>query len=432
MCKFLYWFGNMLEKQLVLSVNGNSDVQPPGLDVSGYFKRMGITNTSGILLEDGKSLILYPRLIFADDLTKIGMGYNSAILSYKAELTDRGIHVDEDSERVLFAAPKHPDSYGSRGVEDFRPIIVTVDGKKIVLGSLVHYDFYNMRTEIMENAGDLATPEGWQSLATPEGWQRDEIYIPNISAQEAIDLVPEGEYKDIWREHLEAVQEKIRNNGHFPVPDVLYQPLKDVTGLPTTKRKYIGGEERDCFGFPLRFPYNMQMIYVPVSNYKQILASKKFWQDVVENIYDHELLKRKEKSNRIGAAGQPLLVPLKGKYRDKFGLEEGLLYPFHDASMPRRYVLEAGLADPRNPEIIIAITKEPILVPTEPFEYEQSVIENNGCLFPMQHWDLGDVIGTLGGSSDTGTFYTELSHEEIFDKLVPVEPSDLEQILLAS
>lgn len=394
-------------KQLVMRGDERVDELPFGLEVSGHFRRKGLTNPA-IIPYRGELLIL-ARLIYEDE-----EGNNSAILRYRSRMSDDGIvEVLENTEQAVFPPGG---KFASRGAEDLR--ISKVEGEDVFHAFLVDHDGFNARTRYVRT--------GKKHRAFLD-WEEHGVWFPNIYVEEAIKLVPDKKYKERWEEvhGKKAIEERIRKG--LPVPDEVWLPAKDCSlwysKLPRNGKPHYGL-------IPRIFP-EIQIFYFKDA---PELARHEYWQDGVRNINEHELLKRKYpfEESHVGLAGQPVRLNAKilSELGNPFGLkEEAGLMLHHGAVMDpkRRYSMGASLVDPRNPDPkrplkVVARTPKPVLEATEPWEFEQGVIEHEGVVFPTYHYLTPDGmnLGTFYGASDMHIGHNMQPLKKIIDGMEPV------------
>ena len=168
-----------IEKILLLSIDGNENKRPSGLQSKGFFIRKGITNPAVVV--NGKEITVLARLIFED-----ANGNNSAIIKYDGIYENSGPVIFPETERTLFP-PEGP--FGGRGVEDFR--VGRLAGEIPYHGFLVHHNGRDTRTEYLRTTK--------QDPFNLMNWDRFGIWFPNLMVSEAIALVKNPTYKEEWQ-----------------------------------------------------------------------------------------------------------------------------------------------------------------------------------------------------------------------------------------
>lgn len=352
-----------MTKKILLKPEDKEYEPPSNLLVNDHFKRKGILNPA--VVQRDKEICLYSRLIYEDSV-----GLNSCIVENQGEIKNGQVEMKKGKdgfplERLVFV-PQEP--HGQRGVEDFR--VSYVKGEKPLHGFLVNYNGLDARTEYLrKNDGG--------------SWEKFGVWFPNILLPKAMELIGEqgeGRYKKRWK--------------------------KDS---PENWKKYFL-ETKDCAMFPLkvngkkgviiRLLPDIQIVYVddPIE-----LARREFWEDTVGNLESKVLLKREQKweSSHIGLAGPP------------FEIEEGVIIPYHGATMKpeRNYRFGLALVDKTDPQKILARTKKPILEATEPWE-ENGVVSGK-VVFPTGQVIQDEDIYWFYGAGDKYVAYKKMKKKDM-------------------
>ena len=379
----------MSSKHILMRPEENQYEPPKGLLVDENFKRLGILNPAVIQDEENPSRItLFPRLIYQDK-----HGLNSCIIKKEAILEGKNIRIRGGEETVFQSKAPH----GLKGVEDFR--VCKIKGEKVLHGDIVYFNGFDARTKYVRTK--KSNPKNYSD------WDEFGIYFPNINAEKAIELVEPQRYKEYWENNFGKIaQEKAREFG-VHVPEVPYLGTKDCCVWPNkVKRKNDKGIEEEYYAKIIRLLPDMQIIYF--KDFRE-LANVKFWENVVSNIEEHNLLKRKngwEKSH-IGLAGAPI------------ELEEGILLPYHGVKMNpiRDYKFGAALQDKEDPQITLARTKKPILYATEP--WERNGVVDGDVVFPTGHArGENGTIHLFYGAGDKYLAHTTTTEKKILEQMV--------------
>ncbi len=364
-------------KKIILSPNKNKCVPPRGLKIKGNFERKGILNPAVVQDEKNHSLVhLLSRLIYRDE-----DGDNSCIIWDKARLNGEDVEILDFEKTILQA----DNSFGSKGVEDLRATYI--DGESPLHGFLVYFDgvartgYIRTKEPDIENFGE---------------WDRFGVFFPNISSREAIKLVGNqgnGRYKKRWYSEYNNKDDKDSFLG-----------TKDCCLLPRKIEK--NGEE--VYGIIIRLLPDMQIVYV--RDFKE-LAKREFWQSIIKDLESHVLLRREngwEKSH-IGLAGPP------------FEIKEGIIIPYHGAVMvpERNYKFGLALVDKKNPQKVLARTKEPFLETTEDWEEGEGLVSGK-VVFPTGNVVYKGSIHWFYGVGDKYVAHCVTPREELLNSLYKV------------
>lgn len=340
-----------MTKKILLTPKDKEDEPPLGLNVAGYFKRMGILNPA--VIQDGENVVFFSRLIYED-----AGGLNSCIVKNQCVLGNDEIEIKKDEkgfplEELVFQAES---PHGLRGVEDFRASFV--ENETPIHGFLVNYDGKNARTEYVRTNTD-------------NQWDRFGVWFPNIQLSRALELIGDqgaGRYKQRWLSEY-----------HFGNPEGLFLGTKDCAMFPLK----VNGKK----GVIIRILPDMQIVYVddPIE-----LASKEYWDEVIADLESKVLFGRKQdwEESHIGLAGPP------------FEIDQGVVIPYHGVVMQpeRNYKFGLALVDKDNPQKVLARTKNPILEATEPWE-KNGVVSGN-VVFPTGHATFNGKIHWFYGAGD--------------------------------
>ncbi|MFH1332400.1 MAG: hypothetical protein ABIH63_03915 [archaeon] len=375
----------MSHKRIILKPEDRVDEPPSNLNIVGCFKRVGILNPA-VVQRDNK-IELLSRLIYEDY-----KGLNSCIIRNQAILEGEHIRIKKDKrgyplEELVFQ-PEGP--YGERGIEDARLIKLNVEDP--IHGFVVHHngqEYGDVRTEYLRTKENDPT--------TLLSWDRFGIYFPNIGLEEAIETVSSKIHKQRWEtEDNCRLGRKTQSNP----PSSPFLKTKDCCLWP---RKIVK-EGQEHYGVIVRLLPDMQIVYV--RDFKE-LAKYEFWQGIMKNIEDYILLGIENywENSHIGLAGPP------------FEINEGILIPYHGAIMKpeRDYKFGLALADPNDPQKILARTKEPILVTTEP--WETNGVVSGKVVFPTGHAIKEGIIHWFYGAGDRYVAHTTTTEKEILGSL---------------
>jgi len=375
----------MSQKRIILKPEDKADEPPPGLNIDGHFKRLGILNPA-VVQRDNK-IDLLSRLIYEDC-----RGLNSCIVRNQAFLEGEDVRIKRDErgypmEELVFQ-PEGP--HGDRGIEDAR--LIKLNFEDPIHGFLVHHNgprYKDARTEYLRTKENDPT-----NLLS---WDRFGIYFPNISLEEAIETVSSETHKQRWK-----TEDNGRLNGKaqtYP-PTSPFLKTKDCCLWP---RKVVK-KDQEHYGVIVRLLPDMQIVYV--KNFKE-LAEYEFWKGIVGNIEDHTLLGIENcwENSHIGLAGPP------------FEINGGILIPYHGAVMKpeRNYKFGLALADPNDPQKILARTNNPILYATEP--WEANGVVPGKVVFPTGHAIKDGIIHLFYGAGDKYVAHTSKTEQEILDSL---------------
>lgn len=357
-----------MTKKILLTPKIKEEEPPSGLKVGRHFRRIGILNPA--VVQKGNHVLLYSRLIYKD-----GVGLNSCIVKNQGVLGEEGIKIQKDergfpSEGLVFQAES---PHGLRGVEDFRASYV--EGETALHGFLVNYDGQNARTEYIRTNSD-------------NSWDRFGVWFPNISVSRALELVGNqgnGRYKERWSKEYSKENDKL----------------------------FLGN--KDCAMFPLKINGNKWVItrflpdmqIIPVDDPIE-LAREEYAEEIVKNLEKYVLLERKcgWEASHIGLAGPP------------FEIEQGVVIPYHGVVMKpeRNYKFGLALVDKKNPQKILARTKEPILEATEPWE-ENGVVPGK-VVFVTGHANYNGKIYWIYGAGDKYVASNSMDKKKVLDSLV--------------
>ncbi len=374
----------MPQKRIILKPEDKVDEPPPNLNKDWHFRRVGILNPA--VIQRDNEIDLLSRLIYKDQ-----RGLNSCIVRNQGVLVGKHVRIKRDKrgyplEELVFQ-PEGP--HGKRGIED--PRLIKLKFEDPIHAFLVHHnghEYGDARTEYLRTKEENPTE---LSL-----WERFGIYFPNIGLEEAIETVSSKIHKQRWEtEDIERLGKKSEN---YP-PSSPFLKTKDCCLSP----KKIIKDDREYYGVIVRLLPDMQILYV--KDFKE-LAKYEFWQGVVKNIEEHTLLKIENcwENSHIGLAGPP------------FEIDDGVLIPYHGAVMkPRDYKFGLALADPNDPQKILARTKEPVLVTTEP--WETNGVVSGKVVFPTGHAIKDGIIHWFYGAGDRYVAHTTTTEEEILDNL---------------
>jgi len=162
---------------------------------------------------------------------------------------------------------------------------------------------------------------------------------------------------------------------------------------------------KDCAIFPEKIGGHYYCLHRPSAGG---IGTKNIWTarslDLV-HWGDHRCLARPVapwESARIGAGAAPIKTP------------RGWLEIYHGATLPTCYSLGLLLLDPDDPTKVLARSKEPVMVPTEPYEIKGffgNVVFTNG------HVVRGDAIYMYYGASDEVICGAMMSVEALLESL---------------
>ena len=376
----------MSKKTIILKPENKADEPPPGLNIAGHFKRIGILNPT--VIQRDNEVDLLSRLIYED-----GSGLNSCIVKHQGVLEGEKVIIKKDKkgfplEKLVFQ-PTGP--HGKGGVEDFRASYV--EGETPIHGFLVHYNGPkngDARTEY------LRTKES--EAANLSKWERFGIYFPNIGLEEAIETVSSKIHKQTWIEQKN--KRKIQSSTETYPPSSPFLSSKDCCLWP--KKIIKNGEEYKGVIAKLE-PY---MSILLIKDFKE-LAKYEFWQNAVRNIEDSILLgiENNWEKHHLALACPP------------FEINEGILIPYHGVVMEpeRNYKFGFALADPDNPQKILARTEKPFLYATE--HWEANGVVSGKVVFPTGHAIKDGIIHLFYGAGDKYIAHTTTTEQKILDSL---------------
>ncbi len=377
----------MLKKTIILKPEDNGNEPPEGLNVASPFKRLGMLNPA--VVQHGPLVYLLSRLYYSDGgINKSCIVRNAALLegdSVRIVKDEKGRPIEE-----LVLAPELP--HGQEGVEDMR--VGSIQGESPLHAFLVHHNGVGARTEY------LRTKE-----AEPHNllkWDRFGVYFPNISLQEAIEIVPDEKYKDVWNEYFHNEEEKRIVKEKFPELTSQYLETKDCALFPHKIKKEVNGNLEDHYGVIIRLLPDMQIVYVKDFNE---LAKHEFWKKTVSNLENHILLEREYdwEASHIGLSYPP------------FETSAGVVIPYHGATMKpeRNYKFGAVLVDKNDPQKILGRTEKPILEATEP--WESNGIVSGKVVFPTGHAVWDGFYHIFYGAGDEYIAHTTIPEQRLLD-----------------
>lgn len=348
---------NEHNKRILLTPKDKENDPPKGLNAKLPFKRLGILNPA--VLQHGPMVYLLSRLFYNEaGKTRSCIVRNAALLEGDSVRVIRDREGTPIEDLVLAPGPPH----GDQGVEDMR--VGYIQGEAPLHSFLVHYNGLDARTEY------LRTKE-----AEPKNllkWDRFDIFFPNISLNEALELAPNRKYKDFWMPFDSDIVNQPIPREEYSNPQSPFLGTKDCALIPHKIKK--NGE--DHYGVIIRLLPDMQIVYV--KDFKD-LAKHEFWQNTVRNLESHILLERENdwEESHIGLGSSP------------FEISDGVVIPYHGVKMEpeRDYKFGAVLVDKEDPQKILGRTKKPILEATE--AWEKNGVVDGKIVFPTGNvvWD---------------------------------------------
>jgi len=374
----------MLHKKIILRPDDNGKEPPNGLNVVLPFKRLGILNPA--VVQYGPLIYLLSRLYYSE-----GGENKSCIVRNAALLEGDSVRIVRDKKgypvEELVLAPELP--HGQQGVEDMR--VGFIKGEVPLHAFLVHHNGIDARTEY------LRTKEAEPSNLLK--WDRFGVYFPNISLQEAIELVSDKKYKNAWinRENKKRILRE-----HYLEPTSPFLSTKDCALFPHKIKRGVEGNFEEHYGVIIRLSPDMQIIYV--KDFKE-LSEHEFWKKTVSGLEEHLLLGREydwEKSH-IGLSYPP------------FETSEGVVIPYHGATMKpeRNYKFGAILVDKNDPQKILGKNKKPILEATE--SWESNGVVSGKVVFPTGHAVWDGYYHIFYGAGDKYIAHTTITEQRLLD-----------------
>jgi len=142
---------------------------------------------------------------------------------------------------------------------------------------------------------------------------------------------------------------------------------------------------------------------------RSLVDSEKFWSSYIEHVEDHTILRGKQpwETWKVGAGPPPVKTA------------RGWLLIYHGISANRVYSAGAALLDLKNPSVVLARTRTPILIPETTYERE-GVVPN--VVFPCGNVVHDGTLTVYYGGADAVCGAATVSLEKFLDDLVSENP----------
>ncbi|MFH1426157.1 MAG: pesticidal protein Cry7Aa [Candidatus Kerfeldbacteria bacterium] len=320
------------------------------------FENQGVLNPSCV--QDGNTVHMFYRAVRKGNYSSIGY----------ARLDGPMNVVERATKPVL--EPKTKDEV--HGVED--PRVVFFEGTYYMT-----YTAYDGQNALI----GLATSKDMKT------WKRFGIISPNIKYHDAEKFFKSAKLKEAYY-LFEAFME------HRSGPDVKIWD-KDAFILP----ERINGK----IAMIHRILPDIQIIYF--DDFKQ-LKTKAFWEKYLAEMNKHIVMENKYwyETRNIGGGG-PFIKT-----------DKGWLTIFHSVksrNIGRSYAASAALLDLKDPQKVIARTKDPLFIPEKKWEVKGDV---DNVVFPTGTAVFGDRLYIYYGAADTRIAVASVRLQDLIDDLL--------------